>query len=275
MGGLLAGATYPLRALRVFWRSPRLLQYLIVPILINGLVGVGLYLGLLLPGWQAITGLVLGLDRWVDGLLLGLPAWLRVLDYAIIALGWSLRVLLLLGLSLIVGFLLLQFGTLLGSPWYGQLSEQLERDRLGRAEVVAVGLVQDLWRALLFELKKLLLWLAIALPLLGLNLIPGFGPLVISLSWITLTAFIACLDFLDGPAERRRFPFRRKLAIVLRALPASASFSAICWLLISIPFVNLVTIPLCVAAGTLFWCDRVFPRLQAHEAGSPNPIRSP
>jgi len=269
MGGLLAGATYPFRALNAFRRSPRLLQYLLVPIAVNALVGLALYFGLLLPSWQAIAGLLLSLDRWVDGAIADLPRWLQVVDYAIVALGWLLRILLAVGLSLVVSFLLLQFGTLLGAPWYGQLSEQIERYRLGRAEVVEVGIVRDLWRALLFELKKLLLWAAIALPLLVLNVIPGVGPLAISLSWIALAALIACLDFLDGPAERRRFPFRRKLAIVLGALPASASFSAVCWLLISIPLLNFATIPVCVAAGTLFWCDRVWPRLEAKSAIAP------
>ncbi len=268
LGGFLSGATYPLRALNAFRRSPRLLQYLFVPIAINVAIGLALYVGLLWPSWQALSSLMLDLDTWVDARIAELPQWLSLLDYAIAALGWLLRIILIAGLSLIVGFILLQFGTLLGSPWYGQLSEQMERYRLGRAEVIDVGIARDLWRALLFELKKLLLWVAIAVPLLVLNLIPAVGALAISISWIALTALIACLDFLDGPAERRRFPFRRKLAIVLRALPASASFSLVCWVLVSVPFLNLVTIPICVASGTLFWCDRVFPRLERQAAAN-------
>ncbi|NJL01863.1 MAG: hypothetical protein HC838_00680 [Spirulinaceae cyanobacterium RM2_2_10] len=271
LAGFLTGATYPFRAVNALRRSPRLLQYLLVPIAINIVIAIALYFGLLLPGWQAIAGLMLSLDRWLDGLIADLPQWLSVLDYAITALGWLLRVVLVVILSLAVGFIFLQFGTLLGSPWYGQLSEQVERYRLGTAEVVEVGLLQDLGRAVLFELKKLLLWGAIALPLLFLNLIPGVGALVISGGWIALTALIACLDFLDGPAERRRFPFRRKLKIVLRSLPASASFSVTCWLLISIPLLNLVTIPICVAAGTLFWCDRVLPVITQAASTSPEP----
>ncbi|MEP0886343.1 hypothetical protein NDI49_32940, partial [Trichocoleus sp. ST-U3] len=78
---------------------------------------------------------------------------------------------------------------------------------------------------------------------------------------ITLAAMIVCLDFLDAPLERRRLRFRQKLGIVTRSFPATASFSLVCLGLVSIPLLNLFTIPLCVASGTLFFCDRIYPRL--------------
>ena len=77
----------------------------------------------------------------------------------------------------------------------------------------------------------------------------------------TLTTTIVGLDFLDSCLERRRLKFREKLAILFRSLPASGSFALVCLALISIPLVNLFTIPLCVASGTLFVCDRVLPKL--------------
>ena len=45
--------------------------------------------------------------------------------------------------------------------------------------------------------------------------------------------------------------------MIRRSLPASAGFGLACLGLVSIPFVNLLSIPLCVAAGTLFFCDRI------------------
>jgi CysZ protein len=79
---------------------------------------------------------------------------------------------------------------------------------------------------------------------------------------VALASMIACMDFLDAAVERRRPRFRQKLAIVFRTLPGSASFGLVCLGLVSIPFVNLLSIPVCVAAGTLFFCDRVLPVLQ-------------
>ena len=258
--GLLAGATYPFRALAVFRRKPYLWRYTIIPILLNFVLGIFLYGGLLFFGWQTVQNLTISLSNWLDDLIANLPAWLGVLEYLIIGLGFLLRLLLAVVLLLLSGFLLTQFGVLLGAPWYGQLSEQLEEICTGQLHSIEVGIVRDLWRAVLFELKKLVLAAIAGVVLLLLNLVPGIGTIASMVGGLTLTATIVCLDFLDPPLERRRLRFREKLAIVFRSLPASASFSLVCLGLISIPFLNLLTIPLCVASGTLFFCDRVLPK---------------
>ncbi|MDY6781508.1 MAG: EI24 domain-containing protein [Cyanobacteriota bacterium] len=260
--GLLTGASYPLRALGAFQKSPRLLKFLIIPIALNFVIGVVLYIGLLFPTWSGLTHLIEILAHRFDLLTVNLPPWLSFLDYLILALGWLLRLLLVIILFLITGFVFLQFGTILGAPWYGQLSEQMEKFRTGRVEIVEVHFLTDIGRAILFELKKIGLGSAIALPLLLFNFIPGLGTAIASLGGISLTAAIALLDFLDGPSERRRFSFRKKLSLAVQTFPASASFSLVCWILSSIPLVNLVTIPICVASGTLFWCDRILPTLR-------------
>lgn len=270
--GLVTGLSYPLRGLGLLRRSPRLWTFLILPIFVNIVVGALIYVGLLLPAWSGLDGAALWLDQWVSGWIAQLPAWMGVLEGFILGVAWVVKILLTLALLLLTGFLLLQFGTLIGSPWYGQLSEAVERSRLGYATVIEVGIVRDLGRAILFELKKLLLWGAIAFLLLLLGFTPGVGPLIISVGWFSLTALITCLDFLDGPSERRRYKFRRKLTLIFQALPASASFSVVCCFLITIPFLNLLTIPLCVVSGTLFWCDRLAPCL---EPTPPNPQTLP
>ena len=259
--GLVAGATYPLRSLAVFRRTPRLFGYLAIPILVNFVVGFVLYWGLLFFGWESVEGLITNLSNWLDMLIAQLPAWLGLLKYLIIGIGFLLHFLLVVGLLLIIGFVLVQFGVLLGAPWYGKLSEQLEEIRTGQLHTVEVGIVRDISRVLLFELKKLVLVVGVGFPLLLLNLAPGIGTLAASVGGVMLAATIVCLDFLDAPLERRRLRFREKLGIVFQSLPASASFSLICLGLVSVPLLNLLTIPLCVASGTLFFCDRIYPKL--------------
>jgi CysZ protein len=232
-----------------------------VPILVNFVVGVVLYVGLLFFGWESVEGLLINLSNWLETLIAKLPAWLSFLEYLIIGLGFLLHFLLVVGLLLVVGFLLVQFGVLLGAPWYGKLSEQLEKLRTSQLQIVEVGIVRDISRAILFELKKLVLIAGIGLPLLLLNFAPGIGTVVAAVGGITLAAMIVGIDFLDAPLERRRLHFREKLGIVVRSLPASASFSLVCLGLVSIPLLNLFTIPLCVASGTLFFCDRIYPHL--------------
>jgi CysZ protein len=260
--GLVTGATYPLRALVTFKRHPKLWKYIVIPIFLNLIIAIALYTGLLLFGWQVVEDVSLDLSRWFDNLIANLPAWLHLLEYGITALALLIRLLLILVLLIATGFLLAQFGVLLGATWYGQLSEQLEKIRTGKLEIVEVGIIRDLGRAILFELKKLVLIASVGLPLLLLNLFVGIGTLGSTIGSIALTATIVCLDFLDAPLERRRLPFRQKLKIVFGSLPASASFSLVCLGLISIPLLNLITIPLCVASGTLFFCDRILPKLQ-------------
>jgi len=130
--GLVAGATYPLRSLAVFRRTPRLWSYVAIPILVNFVVGFVLYGGLVFFGWESVEGLITNLSNWLDTLIAQLPAWLGLLKYLIIGIGFLLHLLLVVGLLLIIGFVLVQFGVLLGAPWYGQLSVQLEEIRTGQ-----------------------------------------------------------------------------------------------------------------------------------------------
>jgi len=247
MQRLITGALYPFHALGLLARTPRLWRYVLLPILVNIVVAATLYVGLLFAGLRAIDGFVAGLPEWAG------------------ALGALLRVLLIVILLIATGFVLVRFGVVLGSPWYTRLSAELELLRgnqpLTEQSSGLTAAMRDLGRALAFELRKLLLVLVIGALLLLLNLIPVAGQVIATAGWIALGAAITCLDFFDYPLERRMLRFREKLGVIRRSLPASAGFGLACLALVSIPFVNLLSIPLCVAAGTLFYCDRIAPVL--------------
>ncbi len=275
-GGFIVGFTYPLRALIFLKQSPQLWTCVLIPIAINVIIGIALYVGVLFPAWGAIdqwtSGLPNGLAQWlvqappkVAHWLAWLPVWAGVVDDV-------LRWLLAIALLIITGLLLVQFGAIFGAPWYGNLAEQIERIRVGQlpaSSMSLAGSLRDVGRAIAFQLKKLLLAIAIFIPLLLGNFFPVLGNGITSLGGTVLAAFLVCLDFLDGPLERRKLSFRHKLGLVLRTLPASLSFSLVCLGLVSVPFLNLLAVPLCVVAGTLFSCDRILPRLSA-SAATPN-----
>jgi CysZ protein len=243
MSRFISGALYPFHALSLLARTPRLWRYVLVPVLVNILVGATLYAGLLLAGWRS-----------VDTFVAGLPEWAAVL-------GALLHVLLIVVLLIVTGYILVRFGVVLGAPWYARLSNELEFLRTGRSlPDEAAGFataLRDIGRAVMFELQKLVLVLAIGVGLLLLNFVPVAGQILATAGGIALGATIACLDFFDYPLERRRISFRAKLGVIRRSLPASAGFGLVCLGLVSIPFLNLLSIPLCVAAGTLFFCDYV------------------
>jgi CysZ protein len=269
---LLAGFTYPFRAFTLIWQTPKLWSYVLVPVGLNFIIGIGLYLSLLFPSLAGIDVLVADLSVRFNAIVATFPAWLSFLGVLTVAFGWLLRVLLVSGLLLIIGFLLVQFGVILGSPWYGKLSEQLELLRNGQLPAEAPmnlrSSFRDIQRAIAFELRKLQILLSIGIPLLLLNFIPGVGSILSSLGGVALGATIVCLDFLDAPLERRRRPFQEKLEIIWASLPASGSFGLVCLGLVSIPLLNLLAIPLCVTAGTLFFCDRIWPARFAPEERS-------
>jgi CysZ protein len=317
--GLVLGATYPIQALVLFQQHPQLRSYVLLPILVNLIVGGTLYAGLLFAGFHIIDGLLAGLAHWLSGLpaptlptpalptvSLTLPdwishslAWLQSLpgllsgwatsltsrlpdlspwaaqlpDWGSAVVLWLVHAVLVVILLLVTGYILLQFGVLLGSPWYGKLSEELEMLKLGQLPPMQASLgstVQDLGRAVLYELKKLVLLVGIGLPLFILNVFPGVGTAIATFGGLTLAATLVCLDFLDAALERRRLRFREKLGFIVKTLPDSASFGFVCLGLVSIPFLNLLAIPVCVSAGTLFFCDRLSNRAQTPQ--TPNDL---
>jgi CysZ protein len=234
---LLTGILYPFRAIGMIRRHRELWGFILIPILVNIVVGLALYAGLYLAGLRQIDQI----DQ-AGGALAG-------------ALEFLARVLYVIALAIGVGWLMVRFGVVLGAPWYGQLAGRLEEIISGRpmpaTKLTPGGVAHDIGRALQFELKKLLLALAIGLPGLLLNLIPVAGTVLSTGVALVLGATIACLDFFDAPLERRRLRFRDKLALVRRRLPASAGFGLLAAFLVSIPIVNLLAIPLCVTAGTM------------------------
>lgn len=255
-GGLLGpilGFSYPFRAIRLLQTHRTLRPFVVMPVIINGLVGIGLYTAGLWWGRRVIDGWTTTLINWIE------PAWL---DRVVQALMPVIQGGLLVFLFVVLGLLLLQFGSILGAPFYGQLTEKLESLYLGPDGATPQALdsgnaLQDIWRAILFELKKLLLIVGGGGLLFFANFVPGFGPLITTGGSLSLAVMLVCLDMLDAPLERRRLGFRQKLSIILRCLPASGSFGLICLGLVSIPLMNLLAIPLCVSAGTLFFCDRI------------------
>lgn len=233
----LHGFVYPFRAFGFIRRHRELWGFVLVPILLNMLVSIALYTGLVVVGLGQIDQI-----GQAGGSLATTLAFLARVFYVLV-------------LAVVVGWLMVRFGVVLGAPWYGQLAARIGEIISGEHEPavpLSLGtIMHDTWRALQFELKKLGLTLAVILPSLLLNLIPLVGPVLATIIAMALGALIACLDFFDPPLERRRLRFRGKLYVVRQTLPTSAGFGLLAAFLVSIPLLNLVAIPLCVAGGTM------------------------
>ena len=250
--GFVTGAGYLVRAGRLLAREKRLWRFLAAPLAVSLVVGLLVYLALL----AAATALVGALVGWLAPLLPLIAS----------PLGVVLNIILMVLLLWFTGIGIAKFGVILGSPWYGQLAAEIERmslpaDEIPEAPQGAAAFARDIGAAVLYEAKKAALVFGIGVPALLLNLVPGVGALAAAGIWTTLGVTTLVLDFLDPALQRRRLRFREKLGVVFSNAPASAGFGGPALLLAGIPLVNLLTVPLCMTAGTLYYIDRVHPKL--------------
>ncbi len=162
----------------------------------------------------------------------------------------------------------MQIGVILGAPWYGQLAEQIQKLKINNLPVeesFSFGrTIGDIFRALMFEVKKLALVIGCSFLTFVLSIaIAPVAPVIAGIVGIILSTILMCLDFLDPALERRRLSFRNKLGWIIRSAPASIGFGLGCVVLTSIPILNFLTVPICMVAGILFFCDRIWQRIES------------
>lgn len=236
------GSSYPFRAIALLGKYPRLWPYLVWPIVVNILVFAVLTFGLFFPGLQAMDHLFAQADGWL------------------LALEQLLRVLLFLLLFFLNSLLLITIGISLGAPWYANLSRAIEEIV---TQKVAIEIPTQFWpelrRALGFAVGRLGIALLALVAILPLNLLPIIGPVLATVGNFLVGALLVSLDFLDATLDRRLLSFNQKLDYLKRYPALCAGFGAVSLPLSSIPLLNFITIPICVAAGTLLYCEVILP----------------
>jgi CysZ protein len=137
MQAFIDGLSFPLRAVRFIASQPMLWRYIVIPIALNILVGFVLYATLLWAGVRAIEAL---LADWPE------------------LIAWFVWLLLIIVLFVGIGYLMVRFGVVIGSPFYSRLSELIEEQLRGVARTTSpaspASIAYDLFRALLFELNE-------------------------------------------------------------------------------------------------------------------------
>jgi CysZ protein len=237
------GSSYPFRAIAFLWIHPRLWPYLIWPIVINVLVFGALTFGLFFPGLQAMDHLFAQADGWI------------------LALEQLLRILFFLLLFFVNSLLLITIGISLGAPWYGTLSRVIEEMVTQKvATETPTNFWPELRRSLGCAVGRLGIALIALVAILPLNLVPIFGPVLATAVNFLIGALLVSLDFLDAALDRRLLTFTQKLQYLKRYPALCAGFGAVSLPLSSIPLLNFVTIPICVAAATLLYCEAILPQ---------------
>ena len=84
-----------------------------------------------------------------------------------------------------------------------------------------------------------------------LGLFPLIGPIAAGISLLIWAPFLICFDICEVGFTRQGYAFKQRIN-ALRSMPfATISVGLVATFLISIPFLNLIGLPLAVVIGTL------------------------
>ncbi len=235
----IAGFSYLIRGFRLL-REPGLRTYVVVPLAIN----VAVFASLI---WFAAAEYA-HLVNWL--LPEGHAWWAEVAAVVVwIFFGAVIAVLLFFTFTFVAN--------LIGAPFNDFLAEKVER-RLARenqAPPRSIHLLADFLPSILAELRHLLYYLMIAVPLLVLSIIPGLVVITAPLS-LLFSAWMLALEYLSYPMgnHNRYFPEVRRWLRAHRML--GLGFGLAATLAAMIPLVNFLVMPAAVAGATALWVDR-------------------
>jgi len=220
-------------------REPGLRLFVVIPLVINILL-FGLLFYFLAELFAAMIAAAMSwLPDW---------AWLQSLDW----LFWILYGAVIL-LMLAYGFVIL--ANLIGSPFYGYLSELTEKHLTGQEVSTDDGwsqIIRDIPRSLWREVQKILYYLPRAIGLFIIGVIPVVN-LVAAVLWFVFNCWMMSLQYVDYPADNHRvsFPALRRLLGDTRL--SALGFGLPVALAAMVPVLNLVVVPAAVCGATAYW----------------------
>lgn len=225
------------------WRlisRPGIKRYVVLPLLVN----------VLLMG-SSFWWLFSRLDHWIPQLMSYIPSWLQWLSYLL----WPLAV---FSILLVFSYLFSTLTNLIAAPFCGLLAEKLEVILTGRtlAGDGTIGIVKDLPRILLRELRKLMYYLPRAFVLLLLYFVPGIGQTVAPVLWFLFTAWMLAIQYCDYPFDNHKVSFNDMRRALRQHKFDNLQFGGLVSLFTMIPILNLVILPVAVCGATAMWVDR-------------------
>jgi CysZ protein len=244
---MLSGPGYLARGFGLIWQ-PGVRRFVLVPLLINIITVVALFLWM----WPVLQAMV---TSWLSLL----PDWLDWLAFLIWPLVW------ILGL-LAFCFALSILANLIASPFNGFLAARVEQHLTGALPDSGLNLWQEGAQGLLMELRKLLFYTSRAIPLAVLTLIlffiPGLNALVPVL-WMLFGAYMLALEYVDYPASNHGLSFAQKRAALTQHRWLGLGFGATVMLITVVPLANLLVMPAAVAGATALWVEHMHKEIPA------------
>ena len=234
------GFRAPLASIGYMLKHPGTLKFVIPPVIIVGaLLSVLLYFGLghssevLGVMWEQPSG-----DKWYITWILG-PLWYLV---------WFLTMLILAAAAFALSILL---SIPLAGPFMEMLSEKVEFIETGfeapfSLKVMLSNTLMSLSHALLLAIIAVVLG-AISL---SLSFIPILGQVLAIAFGVTVMPMLIGFNPFDYPMTIRLWPLGDKVSFIRSNLRLTYGFSLSTYIMMYIPFLNLLLLPACVVAAT-------------------------
>lgn len=231
-----AGIAYVFTGLRTLFAHRSLWGYCIVSALV---------MAVLLA--TALTFTLGRVDDWLGAI------WARP-DAAIWAILWYLAA---IGVALAVSYLALVASVAVAgivlAPLHDRLSEKVERLVAPRPDEKfdAATFVRDVGTGMAHTVLNLVLFVAIGIPVILLNLVPGIGSLISAALGAVFTGFMLAMEMSDYALSQRRLNWRAKWGVIRRRPWLFLGFGLTLAALLWIPFAGAITVPAAVISGTL------------------------
>ncbi|CAM2773176.1 sulfate transporter CysZ [Vibrio rarus] len=226
--------------------KPGLRRYVFMPLLINVLLVGG-----------SLFYLFSHLDQWIEYWLGALPEFLTWLRYIL----WPI-----LAITILATFSYF-FSTLanfIASPFNGLLAEKVEL-RLspeGVDDQTVLELIKDIPRILAREWRKIVYQYPKALGLFVLLLVPAFGQTVAPIIWFVFHSWMLATQYCDYPFDNHKVDFNTMRLCLKEKQSKAYGYGAMVAFFTSIPFLNLIVMPVAVCGATAMWVNEFKPQLK-------------
>jgi CysZ protein len=202
-----------------------------------------------------INFILYGLALWLAGhyfsefmnwLLSLLPRWLDFIR-------WLLWPFFALGFLLGTFFSFTLVANLVGSPFYGRLSEKAGELATGRRLATTAEPASEASpvAGFLSETKRILYFLLRTAPLLILFLIPGLN-LIAPFVWMGFNAWFLALEYTSYPLESQGILFGEQRAMLKNMRFGALAFGGLVMLGLAVPVLNILIPPAAVVGATLY-----------------------
>lgn len=238
------GFTFTIKSLNYYIKYPKLIVYSIIPVILN-LIVYGTIFSLTYYWLAGKSGDITG------GTQEGAEWWQVTLHILIIILSFIL-------LLIICYFLFIFLGSIITAPFNEKISQFTERIITGKPTDYNVGFIRDAYISIMTEIKKLLFYFSILVPIFLTGLIPAIGTTISFITGTLFSFYYNALDFLDYPMTRKMLSFRHKLKLTLKGGNVTMGFGCAAFFITFTPLLNVFFRPLLVITGTALYYDDRF-----------------